>query len=99
MVSEMNKKVLIGIALLLIGGLLIANGLGVAEEKKDPVSTASSPGLDGMEERWKNARENVWGKPPSSPTIPEIIIAGAISAIGGIIFLAKSKDEKFLPNI
>jgi len=94
----MNKKVLIGIALLLIGGLLIANGLGIAEEK-DPVSTASDPGLDGMEERWKNARENVWGKPPSSPTIPEIIIAGAISAIGGIIFLAKSKDKSFLPNI
>jgi len=104
MVKMMRKKiVIIAAVLLVLGGLLIAQG--IVEEKKDPeqIPKDSSDPWSGFEERQERAREAAsraaFGPKPSLPDIPGVVIAGGFLIIGGIIFLAKSKDEEFLPNI
>ena len=100
----MRKKiVIIAMVLLVLGGLSMASS--IVEEEKDPAVQQfdSSDPWSGFEERQKNAREAAsraaFGPKPLPPDIPGAAIVGGFLIIGGIIFLAKSKDENFLPNV
>ena len=97
MVMIMRKRIIIiGVIVLLVGVAIMTHGIidagKVAEEKK---YSPMDPG-----EAYEYFHKMASGKKdPVPPLIDPAIILGAAVSVFGVIFLAKSKDEKFLPEI
>ena len=93
MVMIMRKRIIIiGVIMLLVGVAIMTHGIidagKVAEEKK---YSPMDPG-----EAYEYFHKMASGK---KDPVPPLIILGAAVSVFGVIFLAKSKDEKFLPGI
>ncbi len=102
MVMIMRKNLVIAAAIMIFIGLLIFAGPYVQQTEETSSSAKSSN--DPMDHAYEMAKvterfiaEGRGGGRPDDKSVA-MLVGGALIA-GGVLFLAKSKDENFLPGI